>query len=77
MIINFDDTRRHFIQALTDDVQALPHLLDAAQITVVTVTIFADGNIELNLDIRKMLYTRNGTYNGADLCVFVVWGDFS
>lgn len=55
MVINFDDTRGHFIQALTDDVQALAHFLHTAQIAVVTVTIFANGNIELNLDVPRNL----------------------
>ena len=36
---------------LAADLHALPHLMDTAQVTVVTVAVAADGNLEVHLGV--------------------------
>ena len=38
---------------LVDDPQTLPEFLDTAQITVVAISVFSDGDVELDLSARK------------------------
>lgn len=51
VVVDFNGTRRDFVQALADDTQALAHLLHAAQIAVVAIAVGAHGNVELDLGV--------------------------
>ena len=56
MVVDLDNTSRHLVQALADDVQTLAHLLDTAEVSVVAIAIFADGDIELDLSNRSVMW---------------------
>ena len=49
MVVDFHSTRGNLVERLADDPQALSHLLDTTQVAVVTVTVLAYRNVELNL----------------------------
>ena len=49
VVLNLDGASGHLVQALVDDAEGLTELLHTAEVTVVAVTVDADGNVELNL----------------------------
>lgn len=49
VVLHADRTSRHLVQALVDDSERLAELLHTAKITIVAVTVDADGNVELDL----------------------------
>ena len=49
VVLDLDGTSGHFVQALVDDAEGLAELLHAAEVTVVAVTVDADGDVELDL----------------------------
>lgn len=51
VVLNTNWSRGHFIQALQDDAQRLTELLHSTEVTVIAVSVLADGNVELHLPI--------------------------
>lgn len=49
MIIDFDGTGWHFVQALVDDAEGFPELLNATEVPIVAVSILSNGNVKLDL----------------------------
>ena len=49
VVLDLDGTSGHLVQALVDDAERLAELLHAAEVTVVAVTVDADGDVELDL----------------------------
>ena len=49
IVLNAHGARRHFVQALVNDAQALTELLHAAQVAVVAIAVNANGDVKLDL----------------------------
>lgn len=49
MIIDLDLTGGHLVQALVDDSEGLTELFDSAQVSIVTISVLSNGDIELDL----------------------------
>ena len=49
VVLDLDGASGHLVQALVDDAERLAELLHAAEVTVVAVTVDADGDVELDL----------------------------
>lgn len=49
MIVDLDLTGGHLVQALVDDSKGLTELLNSAQVSIVTISVLSDGDIELYL----------------------------
>lgn len=49
VVLAADGATRHLVQALVDDAKGLSELLHAAEVSVVAVTVGADGDIKLDL----------------------------
>jgi hypothetical protein len=49
VVFNLDGSRRHLVQALVDNPEGLAELFHTAEVSVVAVTVVADGNIEFDL----------------------------
>lgn len=49
VVVDFDLAGGHLVEALLDDAEGLPELLDAAEVAVVAVSVLADGHVELDL----------------------------
>lgn len=57
VVVDLDSARRHLVKTLTDDVQALAHLLNTAQVSVIAVSVLSNRDVELDLqsfDQQKM-----------------------
>lgn len=52
MVVDLDLARRHLVETLADDTQRLTEFFDAAQVSVVAVTVLADGHVKLDLVVR-------------------------
>jgi len=49
VIIDLDLTGGHLVQALVDDSEGLTELFDSAQVSIVTISVLSNGDIELDL----------------------------
>lgn len=49
MIIDLDLTGGHLVQALVDDSEGLTELFNSAQVSIVTISVLSNGDIELDL----------------------------
>src|SRR5690348_5609923 len=47
-IVDTDGTSRHVVDALVNDAERLTHLLHTAKVTVIAVSLGADGDIKVN-----------------------------
>jgi len=50
MVVDPDCTRCNLVQALADDSQTFSHFLDTAQVAIITITVLAHWDVELDLD---------------------------
>ena len=48
VVLDLDGASGHLVQALVDDAERLAELLHAAEVTVVAITVDADGDVEIN-----------------------------
>lgn len=49
VVLDLDGASGHLVQALVDDAEGLTEFLHTTEVTVVAVTVDADGNVELDL----------------------------
>ena len=49
VVLDLDRTCGHLVQALVDDTEGLAELLHTAKVTIITVTVDTDGDVEFNL----------------------------
>jgi hypothetical protein len=57
VVLNSNGSRRHLIQTLVDYSERLSKLFHSAQIPIIAITIYANGNIELYLTISIIWLT--------------------
>lgn len=52
VVFDSDGAGGHFVEALVDDAEGLAELFHAAEVAVVAVSVYADGDVKLHLIVR-------------------------
>lgn len=67
VVLHFDGSGGHLVEALVDDSERLTELLHPTQVTIIAVAIDADGNVKLDLivGIVWLRFTHIPRHTGA------------